>query len=101
MMSKGKASDRSGIVVEMLQHGGPRLHEAIGQLFTELLQRSPPVPESWTKAFITVLYKKGDARQAENYRPITLLPILYKLFSRIIRARVQKTLEAAQSVDQA
>eukprot|EP00973_Karenia_brevis_P060162 8371484-Karenia_brevis.AAC.1 len=36
-----------------------------------------------------------------NYRPITLLPIMYKLFSRILRARVQQVLEEAQSPDQA
>ena len=52
-------------------------------------------------SYITVLFKKGDATLPENYRPITLSSILYKLFARIVSARLRKTLEAAQSVDQA
>ena len=40
-------------------------------------------------------------RIAKNYRPICLLPILYKLFSRVVRQRVQHILDAAQSPDQA
>jgi hypothetical protein len=37
----------------------------------------------------------------ENYRPITLLPILYKLFSRMTRSRISSFLEKAQCPDQA
>ena len=45
--------------------------------------------------------KKGDSRKAENYRPIAILPILYKLFSKVVCARVKDTLILAQSCDQA
>ena len=48
-----------------------------------------------------VLFKKGDAKNPENYRPITLLRITYKLFSRMLCARIKKVLEQAQPVDQA
>ena len=48
-----------------------------------------------------VLFKKGDPKLPGNYRPITLLPILYKLFSRILYTRVSKDLDASQCVDQA
>eukprot|EP00973_Karenia_brevis_P054148 7522784-Karenia_brevis.AAC.1 len=37
----------------------------------------------------------------DNYCPITLLPILYKLFSRIVCERLRGTLEAEQCADQA
>ena len=37
----------------------------------------------------------------ENYRPISILPILYKLFSRMILERIKLVLAQAQSVDQA
>ena len=47
------------------------------------------------------LVQKGDKHQPENYRPITLLLILYKLFSRMVHARIKTILEAAQPVDQA
>ena len=37
----------------------------------------------------------------ENYRPIAVIPILYKLFSKMLCARVKGQLEMQQSVDQA
>eukprot|EP00973_Karenia_brevis_P051533 7157795-Karenia_brevis.AAC.1 len=60
-MSKGKAGDQSGIVLEMLQNAGSLLMERIAQLFSELLQPHPQIPEHWTQTLITVLLKKGDA----------------------------------------
>jgi len=45
--------------------------------------------------------KKGDALDPANYRPIASLPILCKLFSRMILDRVGQTLDSHQSPDQA
>eukprot|EP00973_Karenia_brevis_P080662 11189936-Karenia_brevis.AAC.1 len=59
------------------------------------------MPEMWRQTFITLLHKKGDTRQPGNYRPISLLPIMYKLFSRVLRSRIQKKLDEAQNGDQA
>ena len=36
-----------------------------------------------------------------NYRPICIIPILYKLFSKIVCARLKHVLSEAQSWDQA
>ena len=43
----------------------------------------------------------SDAKQPKNYRPIAILLILYKLFSKVLCTRMQDTLIKAQSVDQA
>ena len=48
-----------------------------------------------------VLFKKGDPSMPANYRPIAIIPILYKLFSRMLCNRVGKTIVGQQSVDQA
>ena len=48
-----------------------------------------------------VLLKKGNPQLPDNYRPIAIIPMLYKLFSKILHARVKHILVAAQSVDQA
>jgi hypothetical protein len=39
---------------------------------------------------VTLLYKKNDPTLLQNYRPITLLNIYYKIFSGIIARRLQK-----------
>ena len=47
------------------------------------------IPETWHLAKVACLFKKGDASCPENYRPISLLPIGYKLFSSMILNRLK------------
>ena len=47
-----------------------------------------------------VLFKKGDAKLLDNYRPVSILPILYKVFSRVLNERIKGHLDARQSQDQ-
>ena len=100
-MKRGKAGDSHGLVAELLKDGGDSLRSAIAMLFNDVASNKAPPPEAWKESRITVIFKKGDEHKAENYRPITLLPVLYKLFSRMLHARIKSVLEAAQSVDQA
>ena len=48
-----------------------------------------------------MLFKKGDRTSMDNYRPIAIISILLKLFSRVLAARLSVYLEPQQSVDQA
>ena len=50
---------------------------------------------------ITVILKSGDKRLPSNYRPITVIPILYKLFARLLFKRLVGILDPEQSPDQA
>jgi hypothetical protein len=100
-MAKNRAADDSGLVVEMLQEASDYTLQVVVEIFNEILQPEPQTPDAWKTSRIKVLYKKGDQKLPENYRPITLLKILYKLFSRMINGRVQSVLDRAQPVDQA
>eukprot|EP00973_Karenia_brevis_P033988 4690318-Karenia_brevis.AAC.1 len=100
-MAAGKSADTNGVVVELLKHSGEGLLQVIADVFSDVLQPQAIFPEYWKNTRLKVLFKKGDPTLTENYRPIAILPILYKLFSKVIGARVKSTLEAAQSVDQA
>ena len=48
-----------------------------------------------------MIFKKGDPELCANYRPIAIIPVLYKLFSQMICARLQPNFEKRQSPDQA
>ncbi|CAH4027834.1 unnamed protein product [Pieris brassicae] len=48
-----------------------------------------------------LIYKKGDRCDVANYRPITLLPCLYKLFSSLKNQEISIILDAEQSMEQA
>ena len=47
-------------------------------------------PEKLKLAFISPVYKKGDVKICENYRPILITPIFAKLFERILLNQVNK-----------
>ena len=50
-------------------------------------------PENWSEGFIVPIFKKGDINEVSNYRGITLLSTLGKLFTRILDNRLNKWAE--------
>jgi hypothetical protein len=46
------------------------------------------MPPDWSVGFLCPVYKKGDRRECENYRGITLLSCMYKVMSSIIYSRL-------------
>ena len=100
-MKNGKAAAAKGVIAEMVKLGGTTLAEVLAETFTDVLMGKGEVPEVWKKTRLEVLFKKGDVKSLENYRPISILPILLKLFSRVLLARIGDTLHRAQSGDQA
>jgi hypothetical protein len=45
-------------------------------------------PETWSEGYITPLLKKGSIHVADNYRGITLLSCLGKLFTKVLNSRL-------------
>ena len=57
------------------------------------------IPETWTLCQIRPIYKKkGDPKQSENYRPITLLSSFGKLFTSIINKRLTSLSESCNII---
>jgi len=73
----------------------------IANLLNDVLRDDLLPPAEWKKSRIIILYKKDDPTLPENYRPITLLPILYKLFARVLCQRIGCVLDQSQPPDQA
>ena len=52
------------------------------------------LPDSWlTGNFFPIYKNKGDPSLPENYRPITILSCLGKLFSSVLNARLTRFLD--------
>ena len=51
-----------------------------------LTERS--IPEFWKVAKIILFFKKGDSTLLQNYRPISLLPVGYKVLAALIHQRL-------------
>lgn len=99
-MKNKKSPGEDGVPVEAIKLGGDSLLKAITALFNQCLQWEE-VPEAWENAVITLLHKKGDITKLENYRPISLLSTLYKLFMKIITKRNTNKFDFYQPVEQA
>ncbi|VDL86996.1 unnamed protein product [Nippostrongylus brasiliensis] len=99
-MSKGKSPGSDGITVEMLLACGQKLFSALAQRFTRYVTMCE-IPAAWKRSKTILLFKKGDKEDLANYRPITLLPVLYKVFSRCLLSRRKRTLDEEQPIEQA
>ena len=77
------------------------LLEVLATLFNNILNGSAEPPETWRRSVIKVLHTSGDERLPKNYRPITIIPLLYKLFAMLFYNRLSVLLEPQQSADQA
>ena len=60
-------------------------------LFLQSLE-SGIIPDCLKRAAIVPIYKSGDKSLPSNYRPISLTPILMKIFERVIRKQVTQFL---------
>ena len=49
------------------------------QIIMKKIIKDETFPDIWKKAKVIPLYKKGDPKDAGNYRPISLLPALSKV----------------------
>jgi len=77
VMKNGKTPGEDGLKAEIFKLGVENMKEKFAKLFSMCL-RKIEIPRSWNIAVIILLHKKGDKKRAENYRPISLLLILYK-----------------------
>ena len=50
-------------------------------------------PDTWNKSNTVPVHKKGDKQILDNYRPVSLLPILGKIFERVIFNSIFEYLE--------
>ena len=49
-------------------------------------------PSEWKEANITPLFKKGSKNKPENYRPVILTLVVYKLLKTLIRDHMEELL---------
>ena len=85
-----KATGDSGVSYELLKHLGPIALNKITQVFNYYLENSI-VPPSWKLGIIIPIPKKPEVNgEIELYRPITLLEVVRKIFTRIITKRLYK-----------
>jgi exonuclease III len=81
----GKASGQDGIVAEHILHSHPSIVVHLKLLFSMILSHAY-VPEAFGIGIVIPIVKdkRGDLSSLDNYRPITLSPVISKLFEAVM-----------------
>lgn len=74
-----KSPGLDDIANELLKYGGQDLVKQLTTFFQKILN-SGTGPREWKKSITIPIFKKGDRKTPENYRGITLLSNVMKLF---------------------
>ena len=98
-LRRNKCADSNGIVAECFAHGSLELHEHLLRIFNLMLVDGH-VEERWKQTTFSMIPKTGDPTNPGNWRPLAILNITCKIFSRMVYKRVKPILEAQQSKDQ-
>lgn len=97
-IDKTPGSDQ--ITNELLKSVASTIAPILTELFNDIIE-TEDIPTDWTKSTIILLHKKGDKGDIGNYRPISLMSNVYKVFSKIILSRITTTLDENQPKEQA
>lgn len=91
-MRKDKAAGKDGIQMEAYIYGGTTIREGVVDLMKQIWGENR-IPEEWKSSIIIPIYKKGDQERRENYRGIALMCTAYKIYTEILRNRLEKIVE--------
>ena len=91
-LKNNKTGGSDGLVGELLKYGGGGMVDLLHQLL-KVVWHEETVPKQWREGLIVNLFKKGDKEDPGNYRGITLLSVVGKVFCKVISNRLVQYLD--------
>jgi hypothetical protein len=67
----------------LLKNGGRTLKQKLYKVRLKI-QDKEQLPTQWNEGIVCPVYKKGDRLKYNNYRPIKLLNIAFKIFAMLL-----------------
>ena len=86
-LKKGKSSGPDLICYEIIKYSSSVMLTSLAKIFNLILETSF-YPDNWNKSFIIPLFKGGDQTDPSNYRGISLMNCLSKIFNSVINNRL-------------
>ena len=95
-LKSGKAPGSSGILPEMVK-AGTGDEDFLGMMcdLVSAVWEERRVPKEWVDAILIPIPKKGDLRNCDNWRGISLLEVVGKVVARVVQQRLQGLAERA------
>ena len=83
-----KASGPDCIPVVVLKNCEPELSYILAELFNKCLKESS-FPDCWKVSSVVPVFKNvGERSTAKNYRPVSLLSVVSKVFEKLVNNRI-------------
>lgn len=79
----GKAVGVDKISNKVLKISAPYIYESLAVIFNLSLETSI-VPSDWKMAKVTPIFKTGDRYDSNNYRPISVISALARIFEKLV-----------------
>ena len=93
-LKSGRAAGEDLVYNEYIKHSTPLLSKTYCKLFNKVLDTGD-IPDEWVNGLILPLYKgRGSETDCNNYRGITLLSCVGKLFTSILNDRLSEFIES-------
>ncbi|MCG8044707.1 MAG: endonuclease/exonuclease/phosphatase family protein [Candidatus Thiodiazotropha taylori] len=99
LLHSNRSPGPDGICIEMFKHTKNEILTFLNCLFNELFEKGE-VPPDWCKNIICPLHKSGALTNPENFRGISLINSISKIYTGILTTRVQKWAEDKGVVDE-
>ncbi|XP_046145496.1 trichohyalin-like [Osmia bicornis bicornis] len=91
-LKDGKATGGDEIPNEVWRYGGEEVLDWAWEVCNRVW-RGEGWPEGWKEGIIAPIKKKGDGTRATDYRGVTLMPTLYKIYAAILTERLREEAE--------
>ena len=99
-LKQGKACGTDNLLNKYFLEAGDIVLSHITDLFNAI-QDSGCFPDNWTEGIIVPLFKKGNENDVNNFRGVTLVSCLSKLFTAVLNKRVNDWSEKYNTVSDA
>lgn len=97
-LSNVHSSGPDGISANLLYHCRASLNLPVTLIFNKSLTEGV-FPSAWKISRVTPIFKSGNPADVANYRPISGLPLLGKLFESIVLKRIERSFLTTLSID--
>lgn len=88
-LNRGKAADGYGVTAEHVYHGGQDLPNAVKSLINNILLIKD-IPSSLKLGILNPIFKnKGSQKESQNYRGITITPVLTRLIESVLKSLIE------------
>jgi hypothetical protein len=99
-MKNGKAAGSDNIPAEVLKADPYAIADILLPLFQDIWQKEK-FPKEWKEGIIIKVPKKGDLSHCRNWRGVTLLVVISKIFKNLILERIKDMLDRGLRKEQA